>query len=140
MSAPATFMQKVFTYIFLMCIAFLIGFIPMWLNSLKCSRNLSAAQHQLTRATLQNDLASSVIEARRGDYESARQAVSTFYNSLQVESDKEENSAFSQDQRERIKEIFSKRDETITLIARNDPASADRLSDLYVLCRDILKW
>jgi hypothetical protein len=34
--------------------------------------------------------------------------------------------------------LFSGRDELITLLARNDPASADRLSDLFVAYRKIV--
>ena len=34
--------------------------------------------------------------------------------------------------------VFAGRDEIITLLARSDPASADRLSDLYVAYRKIM--
>jgi hypothetical protein len=34
--------------------------------------------------------------------------------------------------------LFVGRDEVITLLARSDPASADRLSDLFVIYRKIM--
>ena len=34
--------------------------------------------------------------------------------------------------------LFAGRDEIITLLARSDPASADRLSDLYVAYRKVM--
>jgi hypothetical protein len=34
-----------------------------------------------------------------------------------------------------VEQLFAGRDEIITLLARNDPASADRMSDLYVAYR-----
>ena len=87
---------------------------------------------------MQNDLASAVIDARRGDYEPARQAASRFFTTLSEESNKETSSALSQTQIEASKTLFTQRDEIITLLARNDPAAADRLSDLYVAFRKIM--
>ena len=48
-------------------------------------------------------------------------------------------SALSQAQREGVQALFKQRDEIITLLARGDPAAADRLSDLYVSYRKIMK-
>jgi hypothetical protein len=138
MSVPTTFKRKVITYFILILVAFLLGFVPMGLNSYKHSRNLSKVENQLNLVRIENALASSAIDARRGDYESARQAVSNFYTSLQSDTDKGKNSSFTQVQRESIKQLINNRDEIITLIARSDPASADRLSDLFVSYREIM--
>lgn len=119
-------------------VVFLLGFVPMWLKSRECSRNLSEAEHQLNLARLQNSLASADIDARRGDYESARQAASDFFTSLRAVTDKVDDSALSLIQREGIQSLLTQRDEIITLLARGDPASADRLSDLYVSYREIM--
>jgi hypothetical protein len=48
------------------------------------------------------------------------------------------SSSFSQIQREGMQPLFTGRDEIITLLSRGDPASADRLSDLYVSYRQIM--
>ena len=138
MNILTTFKQRLIACCILLLIAFLLGFVPMWLNYRTCSRSLVMVERQLNIALLQNTLASSAIDARRGDYELARQNASAFYLSLQADADKEKNSSFSMAQRERIPQLFNKRDETITLIARSDPASADRLSDIYVLYREIM--
>jgi hypothetical protein len=37
-----------------------------------------------------------------------------------------------------VQPLFDQRDEIITLLARNDPASADRLSDLYASYRKLV--
>ena len=96
------------------------------------------AESRLTLAGMQSNLASAVIDARRGDYEPARQAASQFFTSLRAEIDKGETSNFTEAQRAGMQPLFAGRDEIITLLARSDPASADRLSDLYVAYRKAL--
>jgi hypothetical protein len=129
------FMRRVIVYAVLLLVVFLLGFVPMWLKSRECSSSLSDAEHQLNLARIQNALASAVIDARRGDYEPARQAASNFFTSLRAETDRRDESALSQAQRDGVQPLFTRRDEIITLLARSDPASADRLSDLYVSYR-----
>ena len=87
---------------------------------------------------MQSSLATAAIDARRGDYEPARQAVSQFFTSLRAEIDKGNNSIYTQAQREGMQPLFAGRDELITLLARSDPASADRLSDLFAAYRKIV--
>jgi hypothetical protein len=87
---------------------------------------------------MQNNIASAVIDARRGEYEPARQAASQFYTSLSGEVNKGDASNFTKTQREGMQSLFAGRDEVITLLARSDPASADRLTDLYVAYRKIV--
>lgn len=118
--------------------AFLIGFIPMWLKAREGTNQLAGVERKLQIAQMQNTLASAVIDARRGDYERARQATSQFFASLRAESDLGNNSALTQTQRERIQSLLTGRDDLITLLARSDPAAADRLSDLYVAYREMI--
>jgi len=58
---------------------------------------------------------------------------------LRAEMDLGTNSALTQAQRDRVTQLFAQRDEIITLLARSDPVSADRLSDLYVSYRRAIK-
>ena len=132
------FMRRVIIYAVLLLIAFLLGFVPMWLQSRESASRLAEAEHQLSLARLENALASAVIDARQGEYESARQAASNFFTSLRAETDRGNDSALSPAQREGVQPLYTRRDEIITLLARGDPASADRLSDLYVLYRKIM--
>ena len=109
-------------------LAFLLGFIPMWLKS----RN---AQRQLSLARIANSLAFAAIDARRGDYETARQAASDFFTFLRTEFDREVDSALSRAEMASLQPLLTRRDEIITLLARGDATSADLLSDLYVSYR-----
>jgi hypothetical protein len=131
-------MRRVIIYGAGLLIVFLLGFVPMWLKARTATGSLVEAEHQLSLVRLQNQLASAVIDARRGDYEPARQAASQFFTSLRAEIDKGDASNFTQAQREGLQPLFAGRDEIITLLARGDPASADRLSDLYVSYRKIM--
>ena len=98
-------------------------------------RSLAETEHRLVIARMQSSLASAAIDARRGDYEPARQAVSQFFTSLRAEIDKGDSSYYTEAQRAGMQPLFAGRDEVITLLARSDPASADRLSDLFVAYR-----
>ncbi|CAG0932548.1 hypothetical protein TFLX_02631 [Thermoflexales bacterium] len=132
------FMRRVMIFAALLLGAFLIGFVPLWSQSRESASRLAEVEHQLSLAGLQNALASAVIDARQGEYESARQAVSDFFTVLRAETDRENDSALSPAQRAGVQPLYTQRDEIITLLARGDPASADRLSDLYAAYRKIM--
>lgn len=131
-------MRRFIIYAGVLLVVFLLGFVPMWLKARTAADSLNTAERQLTLARMQGNLASAVIDARRGDYEPARQAASQFFTALRAEIDKGETSDFTQAQREGIQPLFAGRDEIITLLARSDPAAADKLSDLYVAYRKIM--
>ena len=131
-------MQRFIIYASVLLVVFLLGFVPMWLKARSATSDLVETKHQLVLVSLQSNLASAVIDARRGDYEPARQGASQFFTSLRAEIDKGDASNFTKAQREGMQPLFAGRDEVITLLARSDPASADRLSDLYVAYRKIM--
>jgi hypothetical protein len=131
-------MQRFVIYAGVALIIFLLGFIPMWLKARTATGSLGERENQLMLVRMQSNLASAVIDARRGDYEPARQGASEFFTSLRAEIDKADSSNFTQPQRQALQPLFAGRDEIITLLARSDPASADRLSDLYVSYRKIM--
>jgi hypothetical protein len=131
-------MRRIVTYAGVLLLGFLLGFVPMWVKARASAARLADAERRLTLVGTQADLASAAVDARRGDYEPARQAVSRFFTSLRAEIDKGETSNFTESQRAGAQSLFAGRDEIITLLARSDPASADRLSDLYVAYRRAL--
>jgi len=131
-------LQRVGIYAALMLVAFLVGFVPMWLRARESGNNLAAMERTLSLARLQNALASAALDARKGDYEPARQAASQFYTSLQADIDKGDAATLTPAQREAAQALFAGRDEIITLLARSDPAAADRLSDVYASYRKIV--
>ena len=131
--------RRYIIYAGVLLVVFLVGFIPMWLKARTAANSLAETEHQLVLCKTQSDLASAVIDARRGDYEPARQALSRFFTSLSTERDKADSSTYTEAQRNSLQPLFAARDELITLLARNDPASADRLSDLFVAYRKIMQ-
>ncbi|MEK6281250.1 MAG: hypothetical protein AABN95_12935 [Acidobacteriota bacterium] len=131
-------MRRFIIYAGVILVIFLLGFVPMWLKARSATSSLVETEHQLILVRMQSNLASAVIDARRGDYEPARQAASQFFTSLRAEIDKGDTSNFTQAQRQGMQPLFAGRDEIITLLARSDPASADRLTDLHVAYRRIM--
>ena len=130
--------RRIGIYAVVLLVVFLLGFVPMWMKARSSRIALAAAEQKLSLAQMQNSLASSVIDARRGDYEPARVAASQFFTSLLAEVNKGDDSAFNAAQRSAVQPLFTQRDEIITLLARSDPAAADRLSDLFASYRKIM--
>jgi hypothetical protein len=123
--------RRILIYAAVLLAVFLLGFIPMWLSARNRAGERDRAQAALRISTLQNSLASAAIDARQGRYEPARQAASDFFTNLRGEVDRGRDSVFTQAQQNSLQPIFDMRDDTITLLARSDPASADRLADIY---------
>ncbi|HEX6186683.1 MAG TPA: hypothetical protein VFZ40_01275 [Pyrinomonadaceae bacterium] len=116
---------------------FFLGLIPMWFIARDRAEQLGATQRELRVARMQNLLASAAIDARRGEYEPARQAASDFFTVARTEIDRND-SALNTAQRSGLESLLAQRDESITLLARSDPAAADRLSELYAGYRKVL--
>ncbi|HEX7316949.1 MAG TPA: hypothetical protein VF297_23810 [Pyrinomonadaceae bacterium] len=114
---------------------FLLGLVPMWLKAREASGQRDAARRELRLSRTQGTLASAAIDARRGEYETARQTASDFFTTLRGELDAGEESPLNARQRTAAAPLLASRDDIITLLARSDPAAADRLSDLYVSYR-----
>jgi hypothetical protein len=127
--------RRLVIYAGVLLFGLLLGLVPMWLQARASAARLADAERRLTLVGMQGDLASAAIDARRGDYEPARQSASRFFVSLRAEIDKGDSSYFTQAQRAGAPPLLDGRDEIITLLARSDPASADRLSELYVAYR-----
>jgi hypothetical protein len=127
-----------FIYVALLVLAFLLGLVPMWLAFRDCSSRLADADRQSSLLRMENSLASAAIEARRGDYETARQAASDFFTVLRTETSDGIDSALSEAEIASLQPLLTRRDEIITLLARGDATSADLLSDLYVSYRELV--
>jgi predicted exporter len=116
-------------------VVFLLGFAPMWMKASEARSQRDAARRELRLSRTQAALASAAIDARRGEYETARQTASDFFTTLRSELDAGDDSPLNARQRDSVAPLLQRRDEVITLLARGDPASAERLSDLYVSYR-----
>jgi hypothetical protein len=132
-------MRRVILYAALALVFFLLGFFPMWLKSRDASTGLVRAERQVSLAGIQNDLGGATIRAQRGEYEPALQSASSFFTTLRAETNKRGSSALSSEQIAAVEPLFAQQDELIALLARRDPASSQRLSDLYAAYQLIVK-
>src|ERR687890_2227522 len=112
--------RRFIIYAGVLLFGFLLGLVPMWLQARASASRLADAERRLTLVGMQGDFAAAAIDARRGDYEPARQAVSQFFTSLRAEIDKGDTSYFTEAQRAGVQALFAGRDEIITLLARSD--------------------
>lgn len=97
--------------------AFVPGFVPMWLVARTRANERDVVQQALSSVQLENELAAAAIQARRGDYEPAREAASRFYTNLRVGLD-HSRSGFTAPEREMMQSLLAQRDQLITLLAR----------------------
>ncbi|MBA2493886.1 MAG: hypothetical protein H0V31_04230 [Acidobacteria bacterium] len=120
-------------YALILLMVFLLGLLPMWWQKRQVSQELEAAQKQLRKSEIKGLLTTSIVESKRGEYESARQDASEFYTRLRTETDKGDDSLFTKEERDKLKMTFDNRDSTITMLAQRDQASTERLTDIYVI-------
>ncbi|HET8780821.1 MAG TPA: hypothetical protein VFM63_00270 [Pyrinomonadaceae bacterium] len=131
--------RRIGIYALILVVVFLLGLVPMWLSARSRARERDEARRELRLSKLENDIGSAAINARRGEYEPARQATSRFFTSLRDQCDTSvEPSDLTRAQCETFRPALDQRDELITLLARSDPASANRLTQLYVSYQNAL--
>jgi hypothetical protein len=128
--------RRLMIYAAVLLAVFLIGFVPMWMQARTRASERDAAQDALRLSRLQNALADAAIDAGRGEYESARQAASVFFTDLGGELGRMGESPLTEAQQAALRPLLASRDDTITLLARSDPAVVPRLVDFYTAFRE----
>jgi hypothetical protein len=123
-------LQRIGIYALILVVGFLLGLVPMWLKARERANELETTRTELRRTQMRSALSAAALDARRGEYEPARKAMSDFFTALSSEVDRGEDSVLDQTQREGVRPLLTQRDEIITLLARSDPAAADRLAAL----------
>lgn len=131
--------RRVIIYAVVLVAVFLIGLVPMWLVARQRGAERDVAERNLRLCRLENDLASAVVDARRGEYERARLAASSFFTSLLEQVDQTGRpSDLTAAQRESLRPLLNQRDDVITLLARSDPAAGDRLVEVYMALNEAM--
>lgn len=110
---------------------FLLGFCPMWFKTTQLNGELFRAQQQARIQTIQITFADAALDARRGDYEPARQRMANVFALVNAEMERGIGSALPASASESLKLLSAQRDDLITLLARGDQASAERLATAY---------
>ena len=123
-------LKRLGVYAAILVIGVLLGLLPMWLRAHNIAKELEKTKVELSRSQMRSALSAAALDARRGEYEPARKAMSDFFTTLSSELDRGEDSALDQTQKDAVRPLLAQRDELITLLARSDPAAADRLSNL----------
>jgi hypothetical protein len=117
--------------VFVLLGVFLVGFVPMWFKATRLNGELFRAQQQARMQTIQITFADAALDARRGDYEPARQRMANFFTLVNTEQNRGIGSALPASASEGLKPLLAQRDDLITLLARGDQASAERLATAY---------
>src|SRR6267154_550426 len=81
-------------------VAFLLGFVPMWMKARDQGTVREKAEHELTLMRIGKDLGSAAMDARRAEYEAARVEASAFFTAAHYEIDQRDKSPLTQQQRD----------------------------------------
>lgn len=126
-------LRRLGIYAVVLVVGFLLGLVPMWLSARARAGERDIAQKELRLCRLEKSLLSAAVESRRGEYERARLAASNFFTALHEQVNLAgERSDLTAAQKESLKPLLNQRDDLITLLARSDPAAADRLAEMYM--------
>jgi hypothetical protein len=79
--------------VFVLLGVFLLGFVPMWLKSTRLDGELFRAQREVRLQQIQIMFADAALDARRGEYESARRVMANFFTVVAAEMDRDIGSA-----------------------------------------------
>src|SRR5690348_1504361 len=126
-------------FVIVFVIGLLVGFVPMWLRARQRTAERDQALQKLQTSELKDRLSAAALDSRRGQYETARQELSAFFNSLDAVMNRKNDRDITPEKLKSIEPTLSQRDNLITLLARSDPASADRLSDLDLAFRKAVR-
>jgi len=135
---PATKKRSSWLPVFVLLGVFLVGFVPMWLKASRLNADLFRVEQQARVQQIQIAFTDAALAARRGDYEPARQGMTRFFSLVTAELDRGSGSALSSSATEGLKPLLTQRDDLITLLARGDQASAERLATAYADFRKTL--
>lgn len=128
--------RRIIIYAVVLLAVFLLGLVPMWLVARGRASERDTAQRDLRLCRLENNLLAAAVDSRRGEYERARLAASSFFTSLREQVDLgSQPSDLTSAQKESLRPLLNQRDDLITLLARSDPAAADRLAEMYMSFR-----
>jgi hypothetical protein len=111
----------------------LIGLLPAGVRLIQTQGERDSLQQQLQVAHLEMNLASAALMARHGDYAAARDAASQFFSD--AERAAADGDMLSAAQLAHLQSALAERDALITLLARGDPAGAERATATYVAFR-----
>lgn len=123
------------TYGICLLAGLLIGVVPTGVRLLQTQRERGALQQQLRVANLEMNLSSAAVMARHGDYTAARDAASRFFSDAAQAVDNSGDDTLTMPQLSSLQSALADRDAVITLLARGDPAGAERLTTMYVAHR-----
>jgi hypothetical protein len=128
--------SRLLIYAAVLLFVFLLGFVPTCIVARRRGLERDTAQAALRISNLQNSLGNAIVDARNGNYEKSRQEMSQFFTNLRIEVEQDPDSIFNSDQEKKLRSLLEERDGTITLLARSDPSSPDKLTALYSQYRE----
>lgn len=112
-------------------LGFTTAFIPMKLQ-LSASREAAGdLNRQLVKLRIRANLSAAIIDARRGEFELARKAASQFFTQLRTQMTEEHSSIFAPQECKELMKLLEPRDDIITMLARNEVDSAERLTKMF---------
>lgn len=104
-----------------------LAFFPQWSRANRLDGELERTRWELKLARMEGRLGAALAESLRSNYERARVLMTGFFSELQQTVGQVDDGA----QRSALEGVLAQRDEIVTLLARSNPGSTQRLVMLY---------
>lgn len=122
-------------YISCVLVGFIFGLALGGIPWLRSGRSLESTERLLRRSSIELHLAGAAAMARHGDYAAARDAASRFFTDVRAWL--EDGEGLTPAEQAHLRSVLAERDALITLLARSDPAGAERTTTMYVGYRNV---
>ena len=120
-------------------LAFLAGFLPTWSLAGRHAAERDSARRALRLVQLEALVAAGTVDARRGQYDWARQSIHHWFIALRYELEQGSNSCLSTAQRIALGPLLNRQEELMRALGRGEPSSVGSITAVYLTCRDTLR-
>lgn len=120
-------------------LVFLAGFLPMRFIARRHAAERDSARRALRLVQLEALAAAGTVDARRGQYDWARQSIQIWFTALRAELDRGSSSCLSPSQQAALGPLLKRQEELMLALGRGEPSCVANLTTVYLACRDALR-
>ena len=130
-----TRMQKIATALTVLALAFLLGFVPQYLQNRQAQRELAVSIEKLKLSELRDLAGLMLLESLRQNYGVARDYSSQYFDKLRETSEGVNNPTLKMS----LQKLLNDGDAVTAALSKADPASASQLQGIFAEIQAVTK-
>ena len=130
-----TRMQKIATALTVLALAFLLGFVPQYLQKRQAQRELAVSIEKLKLSELRDLAGLMLLESLRQNYGVARDYSSQYFDKLRETSEGVNNPALKIS----LQKLLNDRDTVTAALSKVEPASTSQLQEMFAEIQSVTK-